>query len=246
MRTILASLALIAALAAPLPADDSIDALAAYGSRIEKGTNAALSGTDPAEAFAPWSVGSADGLEALRSASATGVRFMGMEFELLLRKGGSNVYMIRTFAHASEGKVSFVYVQGEPLDGPSSVTFHPVGSLTGEAEPLAQAARALSVLLAGDGEVPFIDAAVLESLVPFVPARDEGLAGVQKSREGLAGVRSAVQAAAADEILVRVDDVTCVVEVGEGKVVGMLRESLEVGEGGAIAISIGRFRPFPN
>ncbi|MBI4616795.1 MAG: hypothetical protein HY720_24495 [Planctomycetes bacterium] len=245
MRAILVSLALAAALAAPLPADDSIDALATYGSRIEKGTNAALSGTDPAEAFRPWSVGNAGGLEALRDAGVTGARFMGMEFELLLRKGGKDVYMLRTFAHASEGKVSFVYIQGEPLDGPPSVTFHPLGSLVGEAEPLACAARALSALLAGDGDVPFIDSAVLESLIPFVPAREEGLAGVKKSREGLAGVRSAVRAAAADEILVRVDDVTCVAMVEEGQAAGMARESLAIGEGGEVAISIGRYRPFP-
>lgn len=234
-------------LVGPLAAEDSIDQLAGYAERIEKGVNASLSGTDPAEAFGSWTaVANSDALAEMTKAGATGARFVAMEFEIVLRKDGRDVYGVRTLVHVSEGKAALLKLDGKAFDEDGAmVTYLPLDALTGDAEPLAGAARALATLLAGPEDVPVVETPTLESLIPFAPAREELAKGTKEAASRMARVKEEVRALGEIEIGVRVDDAPCIILGANGEGIGILKSELDIEEDGKIAIALARFRAFP-
>ncbi len=228
-------------LARPALADDSIHDLAPIATHAQEGASAVLEGTAPAEAFEPWTAGETKGLDGAKSAGAAGAVFFGMEFEILFKKEGKDVYMLRTFVHASGEEVAFLGIEGRAMDAPASVTFHALDSLGGDAAGLAGSARALVAALRAGGEVPIADGKALASNPAFAPMAEALEKGVEKTKAEYPEVQKTVAGLAYDEIQVRVDDLTLFGVDEGGKGVGMLGGSIDV-SGGGIEVEFAKYR----
>jgi hypothetical protein len=226
-----------------------LDKLAEMGERLDAGAAEFLKGADPGTAFRPWmappnmDAARAAGLrDQLKAAGVTSLANLGFEYELYFMSGGRAIYYLRTFVHTGEDGVSFLNFDGRAdTSGPSGVK---VESLSGQAQPLRDAAQALLEKVKGPDctKLPFAPAETLSKLITAEGPRGELTQRMEKSKAGLAATCSTLAGLKYDEVRVHIDDQAFLARGAEGSK-GVVRGEFELAPE-AVGYALGDFRPF--
>jgi len=225
-----------------------LEPLAALGKQLDEGTTAFLAGKAPAEAWSNWKVTEHE-LEKLRAdlkqAGVTQGSCFGYELELLfVGKDAKPLYQLRTFVFLSEGKSLLLGLDGKPIEDKVHVAFHPLTAFTGPFEPIAKAAVGLHAAIRDQMELPLADAALVAKRVSSEAVHKDAKKMLDKAIATKAATCEAIRALAVEELQVRIDDVSLLVQDAAGTGLGVVRASFAAVDG-RFEFGIGRFRAFP-
>ncbi|MCC6751600.1 MAG: hypothetical protein IT371_28370 [Deltaproteobacteria bacterium] len=220
-------------LAAPASAANPFAPAKKLGDHLTKGVNAALKGKDPKAAFAPIEVQTRTPLtESLKGATVASARLLALEFELIFYQGDRAVFYLRTALNFGEGGPKLLSFQGREVpDGKMFVKGLSPAKFKGAFAPLGAAAKAAikAVTSAACKSLPVVEIGEL----PFLPAgkmRDRATQDLAQAKTMLPTQCDKLASLKFTRADLRVDDVVFAALSADGKMVGMIKGDLEIGD----------------
>jgi hypothetical protein len=240
---LVSTLVLATPVATAAPASSPFAPLEGFIQNLEKGMNAVLKGTDAKKSFGALPAKERKRID-FGAATVSSLTLLAMEFELVLLSKKTPVYYLRTAVHGGKQGVGLLSFSGRPVEGGKLfVKALPMAAYRGPGAALGRAGVALGKVVAGT-ECAALRVATLAEL-PEMPAGkglERARRDLERTRAGLAAECAKLKAVAHDAVELRVDDVIFSAADEKGKMIGMVKTSLEV-TGGGLLFEYGKFRP---